>query len=61
MHTPINQCTSDCRHYGCPDDEIMEILADDQMKHSEPPTEEEMEGMYDALVGSASEEYQTAH
>jgi hypothetical protein len=41
--------------------EIMEILADDQMKHGEPPTEEELEGMYDAMVGSASQEYQVAH
>ncbi len=26
--------------------EIMEILADDQMKHAEPPSDEEMEKMY---------------
>jgi hypothetical protein len=42
-------------------DEIMEMLADDHMKHGEPPTEEEMEGMYDAMVGSAPQEYQIAH
>jgi hypothetical protein len=42
-------------------DEIMEILADDQMKHGEYPVDEEMEEMYDAIVGSASREYRTAH
>jgi hypothetical protein len=42
-------------------DEIMETLADDQMKHGEPPTEAEIEDMYDAIVGSASQEYQIAH
>jgi hypothetical protein len=42
-------------------DEIMEMLADYQMKHGEPPTEADIEGMYDAIVGSASQEYQIAH
>jgi len=42
-------------------EEIMEVLADDQMRYGEVPTEAEIEDMYDAMVGSASEEYQTAH
>ena len=42
-------------------DEIMEILADDQMKHGEYPEEGELEEMYDAIAGSESREYQTAH
>jgi len=42
-------------------EETMEVLADDLMKHYEPPAEGEMEQMYDAMVGSASEEYQIAH
>jgi hypothetical protein len=41
-------------------DEIMEMLADDQMKHGEAPTDAEMEQIYDAMVGSASEQYQIA-
>jgi hypothetical protein len=42
-------------------EELMETLADDQMKHGEPPAEEDIDDMYDAMVGSASEEYQTSH
>jgi hypothetical protein len=42
-------------------DDIMELFADDQMKHAEAPSSEEMDEMYDAMVGSASEEYQNAH
>jgi hypothetical protein len=42
-------------------EEIIEALADDQMKHGEPPTEAEIDDTYDAMVGSASEEYQTSH
>jgi hypothetical protein len=42
-------------------DEIMEILADDQMKHAEAPSDEELHEMYDVIVGSASREYETAH
>jgi len=42
-------------------EEITELLADDQMKHSEPPDEELLDAMYDALVGSASREYVNAH
>jgi hypothetical protein len=60
MHTPIGDCTSDCRRVGCPDDIIMEMLADDQMKHAEAPSSEEMAEMY-AFAGSESEEYRTAN
>ena len=60
MHTPLNQCTSDCRRDGCPDD-IMEFLADDQIKHAELPADAEMDAMYDATVESESKEYQNAH
>jgi hypothetical protein len=41
-------------------DEMMEMLADDQLKHAEAPSEEELDQMY-ALVGSGSEEYRNAH
>jgi hypothetical protein len=42
-------------------EQIMELLADDQMKHGEPPDEELLDSMYDALVESAPREYQIAH
>lgn len=41
-------------------DDIMEFLADDQMKHAEPPSDAEMGQMF-AMVGSESQEYRTAH
>jgi hypothetical protein len=42
-------------------EEIMEALADDQMKHAESPAETAIDDMYDAMAGSASQEYQIAH
>jgi hypothetical protein len=42
-------------------DEIMEYLADDQLKHAEAPSNQELEEIYDALVGSGSEEYRIAN
>ena len=39
----------------------MEVLADDQMKHAEVPEDATLDEMYDAMAGSASEEYQNAH
>jgi len=39
----------------------MEILEDDQLRHGEVPDDELLDSMYDALVGSASLEYQLAH
>jgi hypothetical protein len=41
-------------------DEYMEMLADDQMKHAEAPSEDELEQMY-AFAGSDSDEYMNAH
>jgi hypothetical protein len=61
MHTPIGQCTSDCRRIGCPDaEELMDVLADDQMKHAKVPSDETLDEMF-ATVGSESQEYRTAH
>jgi hypothetical protein len=37
-----------------------EQLADEQMRHREAPSDEELDQMY-ALVGSESNEYRTAH
>ena len=42
------------------DEDIMEMLADDQMKHGERPTDIETEEMF-AGVESESVEYRVAH
>ena len=41
-------------------EQAMEFLADDQMKHAEAPSDEELDEMF-ATVGSDSEEYHIAH
>jgi hypothetical protein len=41
-------------------DEFMEMLADDQMKHAEAPSDAELEDMF-ATVGSESQGYRAAH
>lgn len=41
-------------------EDVMEFLADDQMKHAEAPSDVEIEEMF-ATVGSESREYHAAH